>query len=113
MSNDAHSPGPWTYDGPPDNIIVWCGPDHRVAFIMTSDGPAEANARLIAAAPDLLASLKRAHEMLEQLGDLPAMRADMAAAIARAEGAQPLGDAWDDENRWKDADGNRFYRKAD
>lgn len=44
-----------------------------------------ANARLIAAAPDLLAALKRAHATLEALGDLPSMRADMAQAIAKAE----------------------------
>jgi hypothetical protein len=59
MSEVKHTPGPWTFDGPPDSIIVWCGPDERVAFILTSDGPAEANARLIAAAPELYAALER------------------------------------------------------
>lgn len=52
-----HTPGPWEYDGPPHNIIVWSSPENRICF-MTSDGPTEANARLIAAAPDLLAALK-------------------------------------------------------
>lgn len=58
MAESKHTPGPWAFDGPPHNIIVWCGPDKRVAFIMTSDGPAEANARLIATAPELLDALR-------------------------------------------------------
>ena len=48
-----HTPGPWAFDGPADNIIVWSGPNHRVCF-MTSEGNAKANARLISAAPQLL-----------------------------------------------------------
>ncbi len=54
----GHTPGPWSFDGPAHNVIVW-GPeaDQRVCF-MTSDGAAEANARLISAAPDLLAALQ-------------------------------------------------------
>ncbi len=60
MSHVGHTPGPWTWDGEPHNIIVWCGPDKRVAFLMTSDGPTEANARLIAAAPDMLSALEQA-----------------------------------------------------
>jgi hypothetical protein len=48
----SHTPGPWTFDGPPDSIIVWSGPDHRVCFL-TSNGPTEANACLIALAPEL------------------------------------------------------------
>lgn len=53
MTESKHTLGPWTYDGPPDNIIVWSGPESRVCF-MTSDGPAEANAQLISAAPEML-----------------------------------------------------------
>lgn len=61
----THTPGPWTHDGPPDNIIVWSGPETRVCF-MTSNGPAEANARLIAASPDLLLNLKNAIDIIEK-----------------------------------------------
>lgn len=54
-----HTDGPWSFDGPDDNIIVWGpGPEQRVCFL-TSNGPARANAHLIAAAPDLLAGMKR------------------------------------------------------
>jgi len=50
-----HTPGPWTFDGPRHNIHVVqeAAPNMRVCF-MTSDGPTLDNARLIAAAPDML-----------------------------------------------------------
>lgn len=51
--------GPWDWDGPPSNIHVFerDRPHMRVCFL-TSDGPTEARARLIAAAPDLLAAIE-------------------------------------------------------
>lgn len=52
LASQRHTPGPWTWDGPPDNIIVWSSPEDRVCFL-TSNGPTEANARLIALAPEL------------------------------------------------------------
>lgn len=85
MSQTAHTPGPWAYDGPPENIIVWSGPESRVCF-MTSDGPAAANACLIAAAPELLEALKYARRFLRGL-DHDVEYVD--AAIAKAEGRQP------------------------
>jgi len=48
----AFTPGPWWFAGPPHNIAVWFSEDDRVCF-MTSDGPTEANARLIAASPTM------------------------------------------------------------
>jgi hypothetical protein len=56
----AHTPGPWAYDGPPDNIhIVQADHPHMRICFLTSNGPTEANARLIASAPDMLAALQR------------------------------------------------------
>lgn len=53
-----HTPGPWSFEGPDHSIIVYGPePEQRICF-MTSDGPATANALLIAAAPELLAALK-------------------------------------------------------
>ena len=53
----SHTPAPWSFDGPHHSIIVWgAEPEQRVCF-MTSDGPAEANARLIAAAPEMYEAL--------------------------------------------------------
>ena len=71
----AHTPGPWNYDNA-------CNPDFRLFVYSESDsdrddtsvcgitdGPkAEANARLIAAAPELLASLKELVDSLNELG---------------------------------------------
>lgn len=50
-----HTPAPWAFHGPRTNIHVCQAddPNMRICF-MTSDGPTVANARLIAAAPDLL-----------------------------------------------------------
>ena len=58
-----HSPGPWIYDGPDDNIHVLQGdnPDMRVCFL-TSNGPTRANAQVIAAAPELLAAAMKLEE---------------------------------------------------
>lgn len=55
-----HTSGPWTFHGPRHNIHVCqaANPDWRICF-MTSDGPTRENARLIAAAPDMLAELQR------------------------------------------------------
>lgn len=51
-----HSPAPWIADGPPDNIhILQANAPHMRVCFMTSNGPTEANAGLIAAAPELLA----------------------------------------------------------
>lgn len=53
------SPGPWAWHGPDHNIHVAQAEDAnmRVCFL-TSNGPTEANAHLIASAPDLYAALK-------------------------------------------------------
>jgi len=54
-----HSPAPWMWDGPPHNIhVVQANAPHMRVCFLTSNGPTEANARLISAAPDLLAALR-------------------------------------------------------
>lgn len=72
----THTPGPWKYIG--DAEIA--GPDGRmVAYAavcrMTDEdlrnrGPASANARLIAAAPELLAALQETREYLDGFIDV-------------------------------------------
>lgn len=71
MSNSKHTPGPWkVWDHAP--YSVWLGDKSQVAACrwttddgkpepecVQSDAEAQANARLIASAPDLLAALKR------------------------------------------------------
>lgn len=96
----SHTPGPWgyTYDG----SSTWSiGPsdDPQVNSVATifdrRDARARANAQVIAAAPDLLAALKRAREALKATEDItgtwdlyqhsPEMQA-INAALAKAEG---------------------------
>ena len=35
---EAATKGPWAVDGPPNNQIIWSGPESRVAFMAHSDG---------------------------------------------------------------------------
>lgn len=92
-----HTPGPWSvaetrhkYDtvirGPKGEPIALA----LIAGYTKQEGAA--NARLIAAAPDLLRYLKEARRTLEMWKDVaPAVSlcADIDAAIARATGEQP------------------------
>ena len=85
MSEVKHTPGPWSFDGPRHSIIVWGPtPELRVCF-MTSDGPATANARLIAAAPDLLAACGSAFDFLGGVDGASAIRDQLLAALSKAE----------------------------
>ncbi len=59
--NTQHAQGPWTVDGLVTKDLDVISPDGRIAMIDCDDCDAdtlEANARLIAAAPDLLAALQ-------------------------------------------------------
>lgn len=78
----GHTPGPW---GVGEKRGVWVGPvvmaDSRgrgVAFVC---GESDANARLIAAAPDLLAACE---ELLIYLGDWDDPENETCAAARRA-----------------------------
>lgn len=93
----SHTPGPWTYQEEsdaythivrsPTNMIVHQGPQWM-------DGVTEANARLIATAPELLEACKRLVENCKctitqrlsgHLVDCP-VDADIERTIAKAEG---------------------------
>jgi hypothetical protein len=65
-----HTPGPWTITRkhtPPifDRGCIAIGPDIAAIQVPELDTASEANARLIAAAPDLLAALARAVAYLD------------------------------------------------
>ena len=88
-----HTPGPWTSGRPipaDDTVsrIVRAGDDH-IAVVMDLDGGAQEavdNARLIAAAPDMLAALQLIHA---NAGESPEwIRSRIDAVIARATGGQ-------------------------
>ena len=83
----THTPGPWHIDNETDyriyvessfGVIAKVGPFAEI------DDEDKANARLIAAAPDLLAACEEAYAFLsaEDLAWLPSLR----AAIAKAKG---------------------------
>ena len=84
MSETKHTPGPWTYE-PGDSME--CGgilaPARMVCDFI--EDPNEADARLIAAAPDLLESLEYAIRMVPELATVPGVK----AAIAKATGETP------------------------
>ena len=78
MSNSKHTPGPWLRMG--RSIGVGAGEIATVWELL--DGRAIANARLIAAAPDLLDALV----MMLDAYEIPAVRDRARAAIAKATG---------------------------
>lgn len=84
----AHTPGPWSAN------LDWIYADadeERIARVVTPERHpeiGEANARLIAAAPDMLTALKYAEPFLRRFGtsDEATAVAMALAAIAKAEG---------------------------
>jgi hypothetical protein len=90
MSNAQHTPGPWTYyedladhykhkvRGVPGLICAmpgWLAHEHLRL-------EQEANARLLASAPELLAALESAMPMLKGHQETPEKKARYAAAVA-------------------------------
>lgn len=100
VKHTPHTPGPWSYSWETQdrdwaivtdvngwivaNVNTETGPDVHSAPAMRQM-PAEANAYLIAAAPDLLAFAESARDFAREAND-EAMYADADAVIAKAEG---------------------------
>lgn len=76
-----HTPGPWFYDDSLKGRLVINSERANVAVVPYLDQEAVANARLIAAAPDMLAVLKS----IDGNGFVGADWGRIAAAIDRAE----------------------------
>lgn len=112
MTKTPWTPGPWMADiTDPSDVVVWASPDprqndelianvgHRVQRIQVAFDCDVANARLIAAAPDLYAAAQAVLDGLHvridsasQAGQpVPVFTgiADLHAALARAKGATP------------------------
>lgn len=95
MSNETrHTPGPWTVHGEPHDLCVRAG-GSTVAEVIPREARA-ANARLIAAAPELLEALSQASDLLHRhMGQYGADELDerglevIRAAIAKATGEVP------------------------
>ena len=91
-----HTPGPWLSNpcGLSGDFGIYpdTEPEFKIATLGYSGDSSEtqANARLIAAAPDLLQALKDVLGIVRSVHEVPPTRATAAeAAIAKAEGNQP------------------------
>jgi hypothetical protein len=96
MAEHEYTPGPWHTGSDEDGDIVY-GPDCELVASAAGDGDAEAevaNARLIAAAPELLWACETALRALEFQGNGPRPHVseaewdEIAAAIAKARGKE-------------------------
>lgn len=88
MSETKHTPGPWLID---ENGMIYHRPDPLTKYcIAEMESGLEANASLIAAAPDLLAALKKmlpeANRIDQHLRPTFETCEEARAAIAKAEG---------------------------
>ena len=82
--NQAHTPGPWRYVGRHSAEIVDCALQRTICSVsraLKMDGEMDANARLIAAAPSMLAALEA---VVTHHADFENMTAEAAAAMRQA-----------------------------
>lgn len=87
--NTKHTPGPWVVDRTHPELernVVWSGDQIIASVVNDQHGNADANARLVAAAPELLEALRYMVANAEAEGWSEMMLADATAAIAKAEG---------------------------
>ena len=84
-----HTPGPWTQGKTtPQNVSAGSALICRTFARSRAGDEDRANARLIAAAPDLLATLIDAHDIIDAIGqpETAEVAARMRAVIAKAKG---------------------------
>lgn len=96
MTKAKHQPGPWSIKGYTlfsgetvvGSVVDANGETVRLTGVALSGGPVcEANARLIAAAPELLAALKECADLIVGINGRDSWHYQQAmAAIAKAEG---------------------------
>ena len=81
-----HTPGPWIHDADATGAVVYQGNSGTIANIPMDLRAFRANARLIAAAPELLVALRGLVATLEGMALHPSHYAAARAAIATATG---------------------------
>lgn len=87
--NAQHTPGPWIVDG--QGIRALVRGSNGVIVAVRHRQPSEeheANARLIAAAPDMLQMLRVVERHFDTEEPHPVLQADIAEVIAKATGEQ-------------------------
>lgn len=69
--SDKHTPGPWVSPDRPSDLSVWATKEGKTELIAETninqwckEAEAHANAKLIAASPDMISELKDNHEFL-------------------------------------------------
>lgn len=82
MSEANHTPGPWGHIVDPEGKYGITGADHK--FLAITD--TKANARLIAAAPDMLDALRKAETWLCGWGSAEPYLSEIRDVIAEATG---------------------------
>ena len=95
----SFTPGPWSIETrPEDGVSVIIGKQHALAAVVPIEGWPElegANARLMAAAPEMYALLEQARDQLDYLGkivheeDTPIVIEDIDALLARIREEKP------------------------
>ena len=97
---NAHTPAPWDTEESSYGDEIWLGGNGAGMIIVNGwinggcmDNPArwavvQADARLIAAAPDLLAALEKAQDYFDGYSTKDTVRRAIAAAIAKATGEE-------------------------
>lgn len=85
MKEATHTPGPWRYAESRQEFYVSAGVGDDPIDTIAGDVYGEANARLIAAAPDLLACLEWAVKNLDTRASMFGLNKSLEA-IARANG---------------------------
>lgn len=92
MSADMHAPGPWIAWHAPDDggeYAIRAATGIHVALTVGNTRTETANARLIAAAPELLEALKETLMLLQTFSPEGSGVESARAAIAKATGQQP------------------------
>lgn len=84
----SHTPGPWYFTASSEKGFVHGGKDHRVivphSVERNPDQEHLANARLIAAAPDLLQALQRVEHLARNVPVFSELMPSISAAIKKA-----------------------------
>ena len=90
-----HTPGPWAIR---NGVQIRSERDQIAKVWMMRQGEGKANARLIAAAPELLEALKTlVHEVSSQPGSLDAFEDEINAAVAVIVKAEGIEETLEDE----------------
>ncbi|ENM3028935.1 hypothetical protein AB7A55_004957 [Pseudomonas aeruginosa] len=82
-----HTPGPWEYSPVRGSIAllhIYCADNKGPFHVERSDAETDANAKLIAAAPELLEALVNLLPLISPLKAESQQVADASAAIAKA-----------------------------